>query len=230
MRRILLITVFFTCFSFYSYADLTTYEAINHIGAVDKVCGFCVGGMVEKREMGSPTYLYFEYMYGRAIFKVKIWDFDRKKFSQPPEVMYKDKAVCVSGTIDAEMGKPFINVIEPGQMEFMKPYVVQTDEEAALEESAKFHNMLFKPKDRVALKVLLRALGYKIESLDDEWGMDAFRAAKAFEKDNKLPVDGKIKRTDFFKMEDAIAADRKIPYKKQIEYFNMVEKLLKRQM
>jgi hypothetical protein len=211
-------------------AEYTTYEAINHIGALDKVCGYCVGGMVEKREKGSPTYLYFEYMYGKAIFKVKIWDYDRTKFTEAPEIFYKDKAVCVSGTIDAEMGKPFITVTEPGQMEFMKPYEIQTDEETALEESAKFHKMLFKPKDRVAVKILLKALGYDITVPDDSWEMDAYRAVVAFERDNKLPVNGKMQRIDFFKMEDAIAADKKIPYKKQKEYFNIVEKLLKRQM
>lgn len=220
----------FFLFPFSLLAEYATYEAINHIGSLDKVCGYCVGGMREKREKGMPTYLYFEYMYGKAVFKVKIWDYDRQKFPEPPEITYKDKAVCVSGVIDAELGKPFINVTEPGQMEFMKSYEVQSEEEAALEESAKFHNMLFKPKDRVAVKILLKALGYEITVLDDEWGMDAYKAVVAFEKDNKLVVNGKMQRTDFFKMEDAIAADKKIPYLKQKEYFNMIEKLLKRQM
>lgn len=216
---------------FFINAEYSTYEAVNHIGALDKVCGYCVGGMVEKRENGSPTYLYFEYMHDKAVFRVKIWDFDRKKFNDPPEITYKDKAVCVTGKIEAgEFGNPYISVIEPGQLEFMKPYEIQTDEEAALEESARFHKMMFKPKDRVAVKILLKALGYSIAALDDEWGMDAYRAVKAFEKDNKLPVNGQMQRKDFFKMEAAIAASKKIPLAKQKEYWGMVQKLLQRQM
>lgn len=229
-KQWLIAIILLTCIPNTSRSEITTYEAIKHIGKLDKVCGFCVGGMVEKREKGSPTYLYFEYMHGRAVFKVKIWDYDAKKFPEPPETMFKDNAVCVTGLIDAEMGKPFINVIEPGQMEFMKPYEVDTEEEMALEESAKFHKMLFKPKDRVAVKMLLKALGYEIAALDDEWAMDAYRAVVKFEKDYKLPVNGKMQKKDLIVMEVAIAKSKKLKYEKQKEYFNLIQKLLKRQM
>jgi hypothetical protein len=211
-------------------ADYSTYEAINHIGSDTKVCGFCVGGMVERREKGSPTYLYFEYLYNKAVFKVKIWDFDRKKFKDPPEQTYKDKAVCVTGVIDAEEGIPFINVTEPGQLEFMKQYKEQTEEEAALEDSAKYQNMMFRPRDRVALKLLLRDLGYDIKVADDSWGMDAYRAVIAYQKEYRLKVTGKIMRKDFFKMEDAISNKKDLPYETQKKDFYIIQKLLKRQM
>jgi hypothetical protein len=223
-----LLIIFFLPFSL--HAELSTYEAINHIGSDTKVCGYCVGGSVETREKGNPTYLYFEYMYDKAVFKVKIWDFDKNKFKEPPEKKYGNRAVCVAGLIDSDEGIPFINVTEPGQLELMKPYKVNTDEEDTLEQSAKYQNMMFSSKDRVAVKLLLKDLGYGIRVLDDSWGMDEYRALIAYQKQYKLKIDGKMKRKDFFKMEDAISDRKELPYETQKKDFYIIQKLLKRQM
>ncbi len=214
----------------YAAADsITTYEASRYTGTVKKVCGYCVGGLTEKREKGSPTYLYFEYMHQRAVFMAKIWEYDLKKFSSLPQQLYGEKALCVTGRIEEDSyGRTFITVTEPGQIEEMKPYEVQSEEQYELEQSAAYHKRMFRPKERVAVKILLKSLGYTIDDPDDSWGMDCHRAVKAFEKDNSLEPDAKLTRKDFFAMEKAVSSSKSLSYSEKRRLFDSIQKLLKR--
>lgn len=94
---------------------LTAAQAKDHVGEHATVCGTVASTRFAGRSRGQPTFLNLDEPYPNQIFTIVIWGSDRPKFGQP-EVKYRDKSVCVTGTIASYRGVPEIAASEPSQI------------------------------------------------------------------------------------------------------------------
>ncbi len=94
----------------------TTGEAINYVGKQMTVCGMVTGTYFAMSSKGAPTFINLDKPYPDNVFTAVIWDDDRAQFTDAPEVYYKDKSICVSGTIKTYKGKAEIVVKTPSQI------------------------------------------------------------------------------------------------------------------
>ncbi|MCX8093427.1 MAG: peptidoglycan-binding protein [Candidatus Goldbacteria bacterium] len=211
-------------------AYLSTYEAANHIGKVDEVCGFCVSITYEKDKKGNPVVLDFEKKYPEHVFSAIIYEYNLKKFNKPLDEMFLKKPVCVKGEINAIKGIPFIIISEPAQIRVMERYKVDSDEIYLWKQCRDYHNTWFKSKDRIKLKILLKALGYDIDEKSDVWDIETHRAVIDFQKKNKLPVDGLVKRKVLFEMENIINKSKNLDYRQKNDLYYIIQSLLKRKI
>jgi hypothetical protein len=96
-------------------ATLTPPQAPDHVGETATVCGIVASATFAARLKGAPTFLNLDTPYPDHIFTAVIWGRDRPKFRQP-EVQYRDKRVCVTGSIKMFRGRPEIIVKELSQI------------------------------------------------------------------------------------------------------------------
>jgi hypothetical protein len=113
-----IIVILFLSFTFPAYSQITISpeEAINHIGEKGTVCGVVASATYSARTKGQPTFLNLNRPYPNHIFTALIWGSDRSKFSVPPEQNYRNKKICVTGTIKQFRGVPEIIVNDPAQI------------------------------------------------------------------------------------------------------------------
>jgi DNA/RNA endonuclease YhcR with UshA esterase domain len=92
-----------------TYANITleATEAKDHVGQEATVCGKVVSTRYLASARGTPTFLNFEKPYPDHVFTAVIWGRNRGEFGEP-ERKYKDKEICVTGTIERYRGKPQI--------------------------------------------------------------------------------------------------------------------------
>ena len=95
---------------------ITAAEAARHVGEQARVCGRVAGAKYAERSRGKPTFLDFEQPHPAEVFKVVIWGADRGKFGRPPETVYDQKQVCVTGRIQLYRGTPEVIVRSPSQL------------------------------------------------------------------------------------------------------------------
>lgn len=95
---------------------ITAAEAAQHAGEQAKVCGLVAGAKYAERSRGKPTFLDFERPHPAEVFKAVIWGTDRGKFKPPPETVYDQQEVCVTGRIELYHGAPEIIVRSPSQL------------------------------------------------------------------------------------------------------------------
>jgi hypothetical protein len=98
---------------------LTSREAKNHVGEKATVCGKVVGIHFVSSGKGQPTFVHFDEPYPDQIFTLVIWGSDRPKFGRP-EVIYRDKELCVTGKITSYLGIPEIVATAPNQVQVQK--------------------------------------------------------------------------------------------------------------
>jgi len=96
-------------------ATLTAAQAKDHVGEIATICGVVASATFAARTKGQPTFLNLDQPYPTHSFTALIWGSDRPKFGQP-EVVYKGKRMCVTGTIKVFRGIPEIVVTDPGQL------------------------------------------------------------------------------------------------------------------
>lgn len=94
----------------------TAEQAASHVGEYATVCGRVASAHYAKTSKGQPTFLNLDRPYPRHIFTIVIWGPERSKFHSAPEAYYRQKSVCVTGTIKRYRGKPEIVVREAGQI------------------------------------------------------------------------------------------------------------------
>ena len=96
-------------------------EATKFIGQQKTVCGKVANanhpslGYTENLTE-QPTFLNFNKPYPNQVFTVVILGVDRGKFEKPPETLYSEKEICVTGIIQTYQGQPEIIVKEPSQI------------------------------------------------------------------------------------------------------------------
>ncbi len=111
--------VFFAMSAFAQAKKLTAAEAKDHIGEQATVCGRVASTRYAATTRGKPTFLNLEKPYPSQLFTVLIWGETREKFGTPEE-KYRDKQVCVTGTITEYRKAPEIVVSEPQNIEMQK--------------------------------------------------------------------------------------------------------------
>jgi len=95
---------------------ITPSEADKYIGQTKTVCGKVASATYAARSKGSPTFLNLDKPYPNHIFTVVIWGSERNKFKSPPEILFKNERICVTGQIETYRGKPQIIVHDPSQI------------------------------------------------------------------------------------------------------------------
>ncbi len=94
---------------------LTASEAKDHIGKRATVCGRVASARYAASSRGQPTFLNLDRAYPNHVFTVVIWGRNRAQFGKPEE-KYRDKEICVSGTIESYRGKPQIEAKGSGDI------------------------------------------------------------------------------------------------------------------
>ncbi|MGP8153588.1 MAG: DNA-binding protein [Smithella sp.] len=117
---VLIVSILLTASIAFSADSISPEDAINHIGNEATVCGTVASTHFSFRSKGQPTFLNLNRPYPHHIFTALIWTSDRSKFHDIPEKYYKNKRICVSGSIEQYKGIPEIVVRNPGQMKEMK--------------------------------------------------------------------------------------------------------------
>jgi len=102
-------------------ASIAAEQAAQHIGERATVCGVVEGTVYLSNSQNKLTFLNFGAAHPNQVFDVVIEDADRAKFSEPPEIHFKGKKVCVTGTIADFKGRPQIKVTDPGQISVEEP-------------------------------------------------------------------------------------------------------------
>ena len=87
---------------------MTAGQAINSIGQVKTVCGTVMTATYASSSNGSPTFLNLDRPYPNHIFTIVIWIEHRDSFGRPPEVLFADARVCITGFIGSYGGIPQI--------------------------------------------------------------------------------------------------------------------------
>lgn len=95
---------------------LTAAQAAEHVGKVATVCGEVASATYAARSRGRPTFLNLDEPYPDHIFTIVIWGENRGRFREAPELLYRDRRICVTGEIEIYRGTPQIEVEEPGQI------------------------------------------------------------------------------------------------------------------
>ncbi|MGA8222125.1 MAG: hypothetical protein WB780_10775 [Candidatus Acidiferrales bacterium] len=98
---------------------ITAAEAKSHVGEKATVCGNVASTRYADRSKEQPTFLNLDEPYPKQIFTIVIWGSDRSKFGEP-EKRYRDKGLCVTGTIKSFRGTPEIEATDPTQIEIQK--------------------------------------------------------------------------------------------------------------
>jgi micrococcal nuclease len=104
MKRILILAslALFLAFNASAQKMIDVKDAAKHVGETLTVCG-----KVFSTKLITPSNMTF------LDLTVVIKGEDRSKFTGQPEVDFKDKAVCVTGTIIDYKGKPEIVLSDP---------------------------------------------------------------------------------------------------------------------
>lgn len=99
---------------------LPAAEAARHVGERATVCGEVASTRYAPSVDGEPTFLNLGRPYPDQVFTALIWGDDRPRFDRPPEEHFRDRRICVTGTIRSHRGTPQIIVRQPGQIEVVE--------------------------------------------------------------------------------------------------------------
>ena len=113
MKRILILAslALFLAFNASAQKTIDVKDAAKHVGETLTVCG-----KVFSTKLITPSNMTFLDLGGfhpDQLLTVVIKGEDRRKFTGQPEVDFKDKAICVTGTIIDYKGKPEIVLSDP---------------------------------------------------------------------------------------------------------------------
>jgi hypothetical protein len=89
-------------------------EAAAHVGQIVTVRGPVVDATFASESRGQPTFLNLGKGYpdpGR--FTVVIWIPNRDNFPAPPEELYRDQTICVTGQVTLYNGSAEMEIIGP---------------------------------------------------------------------------------------------------------------------
>lgn len=96
--------------------SISASEAAKLLGETATVCGEVASAKYVSTSKGRPTFLNLDRPYPDQAFTVVIWGEDRERFAASPESAFADKAICVTGQIEAYRGKPQVVVRDPNQI------------------------------------------------------------------------------------------------------------------
>lgn len=95
--------------------------ALDHAGEEVTVEGPVVGTYYARSSNGGPTFLNLGRDYPDPDrFTVVIWERDRDRFAEAPEVIYRGRTIRVTGVVAVYKGSPQIEVQRPEQIEVVE--------------------------------------------------------------------------------------------------------------
>ena len=94
-------------------------DASNYIGEKVKICTRIYGSKYNENSK-APTLLDAGANYPNNPLTLVIWADKRANFKNPPEVFYKGKNICVTGTLQLYKGKPEMIITKEEQIELSK--------------------------------------------------------------------------------------------------------------
>jgi DNA/RNA endonuclease YhcR with UshA esterase domain len=97
-------------------ATITSLDATNHIGKTATVCGTVTQTRFMSDSLNKYTFINLDGRYPDEPFCIIIEQPDRINFSEPPEITYRNKKVCVTGLIEKFKSKAQIKVKNPSQI------------------------------------------------------------------------------------------------------------------
>ncbi|MEJ8818558.1 hypothetical protein [Lacibacter sp. H407] len=108
--RTLIIPLFllFAAANSYSQTTIPLEDVSKHIGDSVTVCGKVSGARFLEQAKGTPTFLNIGQVFPNNTLTIVIWSDVRKQFETTPEVLFKDKEVCVTGRIELFRERPQI--------------------------------------------------------------------------------------------------------------------------
>lgn len=92
-------------------------EADRHVGSIAEVCGEVASADYLPQVNGEPTFLNMGQAYPNQDFTAVIWGDHRANWSSPPEKLYENRKICVTGMIERHEGTPQIVVEDPARIE-----------------------------------------------------------------------------------------------------------------
>ena len=116
VKRLLALLVFFGCMSAYGQTEIKMEELSAHVGDSVKVTTKIFGGIYLSQSQGTPTLLNAGGKYPDALLTLFIGPETRNKFSSPPEEMFKDKEITVTGKVILFKNKPEMVIYSQDQI------------------------------------------------------------------------------------------------------------------
>ena len=95
---------------------ITAEQAHNHLGKIAKVCGSVASARFMQNIGGEPTFINLGKPHPNQVFTIVIWGNDRPAWSSPPDQLYQDRDICVTGRILLHQGAPQIEAESPDQI------------------------------------------------------------------------------------------------------------------
>lgn len=115
MRKLLFASfILLAGFKTFGQTNIPATEAAKHINEKAIVCDKIYGGKFLSN--ANLTFLNVGGNHPNELLTLLIKGDDRKKFKTPPEEMFKDKKVCITGTIIDYKGKPEMIITDPDQL------------------------------------------------------------------------------------------------------------------
>ena len=112
---LLLLGIIFSATAF-CQTTIKLEDVATHVGDSVKVCGTVFGGIFLERAKGTPTFLNVGAAYPNNPLTLVIWPDVRATFTDKPETMYKDKAICIIGKVELFKDKPQIVIYSKEQI------------------------------------------------------------------------------------------------------------------
>ena len=102
-------------------------EAIDQIGSSATVCGEVKKASFLSRSSGTPTVLELDSTFPDDIFAAIIFSRNRINFPVPPETLYANRRLCVTGLVEVAkrhlpttLGIPMMDVTSPDQIQILR--------------------------------------------------------------------------------------------------------------
>ncbi|MEP7252222.1 MAG: hypothetical protein ABI683_07570 [Ginsengibacter sp.] len=113
-----LIVLIFCCATFTAFAqkEVKVDDAKNHAGEQVKICTKIYSGKSIANSRDTLIFLDAGAAYPASPLRVVIKGSPLKEFKGDILKYYKDKAVCISGTIEMYKGKPEIQITDKSQI------------------------------------------------------------------------------------------------------------------
>ena len=100
----------------YAQPKIRPDQALKFVGKQAVVCGQVMNTLYDPKHPKKVTILNLDRAYPNHIFTIVIYGEYRSKFAKPPEVNYRGKRVCVSGTVSTFQGRARMLVDRPEQI------------------------------------------------------------------------------------------------------------------
>ncbi len=91
-------------------------EASDYVGEFAQVCGYVASARFATEIGGQPTFLNFDRPHPNQVFTVVIWGEHRLAWRTPPEELYQNRTICVTGRIRLHDDVPQIVIQHPDKI------------------------------------------------------------------------------------------------------------------